>query len=114
MIRVEESIVEFGWTKARSVGPIAVTIEQAGGSIARVFKKAELPTDVLREPDRPFLLRDQVRLLAFAVDEIGDPALPAKLSTGVGAAGLGPLGRRVCSSGRQAAWASRVVPCNGA
>lgn len=90
--------MEFGWTKARSVGPIAVTIEQAGGSIARVFKKAELPTDVLREPDRPFLLRDQVRLLAFAVDEIGDPALPAKLSTGVGAAGLGPLGGRVCSA----------------
>lgn len=90
--------MELGWTKARSVGPIAAAIEQAGGSIARVFKQAELPTDVLREPDRPFLLRDQVRLLAFAVDEIGDPALPAKLSTGVGAAGLGPLGRRVCSA----------------
>ncbi|HML27622.1 MAG TPA: AraC family transcriptional regulator ligand-binding domain-containing protein, partial [Hyphomicrobium sp.] len=57
-----------------------------------------MPSDLLHEPDKLLLLRDQVRLLACAVDELGDPALPAKLSTNVGAAGLGPLGRRVCAS----------------
>lgn len=91
-------MANLGLTKVRSVGAIAAAIEHAGGSVARVFTKAELPRDLLHEPDKLLLLRDQVRLLACAVDEIGDPALPAKLSTNVGAAGLGPLGRRVCAS----------------
>lgn len=91
-------MVGVGLTKARSLGAIAQAIEQAGGSTTRVFAKSELPMNSLYEPDKLLLLRDQVRLLAFAVEEIGDPALPAKLSTNVGAVGLGPLGRMVCAS----------------
>ncbi len=91
-------MAQIGLTKARSLGAIAEAIEQSGGSTTRVFAKAELPIDLLQEPDKLLLLRDQVRLLAFAVEEIGDPALPAKLSSNIGALGLGPLGRRVCAA----------------
>lgn len=90
--------MKLGLTKARSVGAIAEVVKQAGGSVARVFKKAELPTNLISAPEQLILLRDQVRLLACAVSEIGDPALPARLSTTAGAAGLGLLGTRVCSS----------------
>lgn len=91
-------MAEVGLTKARSLGAIAEAIKQGGGSVTRVFAKAELPVELLHEPDKLLLLRDQIRLLSLAVEEIGDPALPARLSTSVGAVGLGPLGRKVCAS----------------
>ncbi|GLK76842.1 AraC family transcriptional regulator [Methylopila jiangsuensis] len=91
-------MTRLGLTRARSIGAITDAVEQAGGSVARVFARAEMSQSLLQEPDRPILLRDQACLMACAVDELGDPTLPARLAGRVGALGLGPLGRVVCSA----------------
>lgn len=89
-----------GLTKARSIGPIADEVDRAGGSVARVFRNAELPLGILDQPDRLLLLRDQLRLLECAAREIGDDALPARLSVKAGVAGLGSYGRLILAAPR--------------
>ena len=89
-----------GLTKARSIGPIAEEVERAGGSVARVFRNAELPLGILDQPERLILLRDQLRLLECAAREIGDDALPARLSVKAGVPGLGNYGRRMLDAPR--------------
>jgi AraC-like DNA-binding protein len=85
----------YGLTKARTMGPIAEAVSGAGGSLKRVFGRAGIPLTLLDTPDRLILLRDQVTLIEAAIREIGDPSLPARLSTGFGIAGLGPIGVQV-------------------
>ena len=41
-----------GLTKMRSIGPLAEEIELAGGSVERVFRWADLPLQLLDEPER--------------------------------------------------------------
>jgi len=84
-------------TRASTIGPIAEAVESAGGSIARVFRRSELPLRLLERPQHLILLRDQLRLIENAAREIGDDALPARLSMGAGVAGLGPYGHHVTS-----------------
>jgi len=84
----------YGLTKARSMGPVAELVERSGGSIARVFRRAELPLRLIEEPDRLILLKDQLNLVECAAREIGDDALAARLSTEAGVAGLGPYGQQ--------------------
>lgn len=86
---------DYGLTRARTMGPIAEAVRAAGGSRARVFGRAEMPLTLLDAPDRLILLRDQLRLVDAAIREIGDPSLPARLSTRTGIAGLGPIGVQV-------------------
>ncbi|MBO1022663.1 AraC family transcriptional regulator ligand-binding domain-containing protein [Methylobacterium sp. SD274] len=88
----------IGLTKARSMGPVADAVERAGGSVARVFGRAEMPMALIDEPDRLILLRDQLRIVEEAAREVGDSALPARLSLGAGVPSLGPYGIRVCAS----------------
>lgn len=83
----------YALTKARSMGPVAEIVERSGGSIARVFRRAELPLRLIEEPDRLVPLKDQLNLVECAAREIGDGALAARLSTGAGFAGLGSYGR---------------------
>ncbi|MFG1347049.1 AraC family transcriptional regulator ligand-binding domain-containing protein [Xanthobacter autotrophicus DSM 431] len=90
----------LGLTKARSMGPVADAVERAGGSPARVFRAADLPLRLIEQPERFILLRDQLRLLACAAREIGDPALAARLSMEAGVPGLGALGQSVLSADR--------------
>lgn len=85
----------YGLTKARSMGPVAALVERCGGSVARVFRRAELPMRLIEEPDRLILLKDQLKLVECAAGEIGDEALAARLSTEAGIASLGAYGRRV-------------------
>jgi AraC-like DNA-binding protein len=87
-----------GLTKMRSIGPLAREVERSGGSLARVFRRAELPLGLLDEPERLILLKDQFLLLECAGREIGDDALPARLSTGGGMASLGAYGEFVCAA----------------
>jgi AraC-like DNA-binding protein len=77
------------------MGPIAEAVMAAGGSPARVFGRADIPLTLLDEPDRLILLSDQLKLVDAAIREIGDPALPARLSTRAGIASLGPIGVQV-------------------
>ena len=89
---------QVGLTKARAMGPIADAVERAGGSVERVFARAEMPLGLMNNPERLILLRDQLHLVECAAKELGDAALPARLSTATGVAGLGAIGRHVCAS----------------
>ena len=91
---------QVGLTKARSVGPIAEEVERTGGSVARVFHRAELPLGILDQPERLILLRDQLRLLECAAREIGDEAISARLSVKAGVVGLGSYGLRILAAPR--------------
>lgn len=84
-----------GRTRACTMGPIVSAVEAAGGSVARVFRRVEMPLAVMDEPDRLILLGDQLHLVEEAVRESGDPALPARLATATGIGGLGAIGRHV-------------------
>ncbi|MCC0809314.1 AraC family transcriptional regulator [Methylobacterium sp. W2] len=98
----------YGLTRARTMGPIAEAVSAAGGSLARVFGRADIPLTLLDTPDRLILLRDQLSLVDAAIREIGDPALPARLSTGIGIAGLGPIGVQVRTAETLGAALARV------
>jgi AraC-like DNA-binding protein len=89
-----------GLTKMRSIGPIAAEVALAGGSVERVFKRADLPLQLLDEPERLILLSDQLHLLECAAREIGDAALPARLATAGGMLALGRYGQKVCDAPR--------------
>jgi AraC-like DNA-binding protein len=84
----------------RSIGPLAEEVRLSGGSIERVFRWADLPLQLLEEPERLILLSDQLHLLECAAREIGDAALPARLATTGGILSLGHYGQRVCSAPR--------------
>jgi AraC-like DNA-binding protein len=98
----------YGLTRACTMGPIAEAVTAAGGSLARVFARAEMPLTLLEEPDRLILLRDQLRLVEAAIREIGDPALPARLSMQTGISGLGPIGVQVREASTLGAALARV------
>jgi AraC-like DNA-binding protein len=89
---------ETGFTKARSNGAIADAVERSGGSIARVFSRADLPLGLIEQPDLLVPLRDQVHLLECASREIGDAALPARLAAEAGIPGLGIYGSRLLAA----------------
>ncbi|TFZ60285.1 AraC family transcriptional regulator [Methylorubrum sp. Q1] len=97
-----------GLTRACTMGPIVGAVETAGGSIARVFRRAEMPLALMDAPDRLILLRDQLRLVEEAVRESGDPALPARLSIATGIGGLGAIGRHVRACATLGAALARV------
>jgi AraC-like DNA-binding protein len=84
-------------TRVSTIGPIADVIEAAGGSLARVFRRSELPLGLVNQPDRLILLSDQFRLVENAAREIGDDAFAARLSIAGGIAGLGPYGQLLLS-----------------
>ena len=79
-------------TRASTVGPIVDVLQQGGGSVARVFRKAELPIRLSEAPDALVPLRDQLKLVELASQELGDPGLPARLAVSAGVAGLGAFG----------------------
>jgi AraC-like DNA-binding protein len=91
---------EIGYTKARSMGPVADAVERAGGSLARVFARAELPLRLIERPDQLILLKDQLALVEHAAREIDDEALPLRLSLEAGFRSLGALGERVGAARR--------------
>lgn len=84
-----------GFTKARSMGPVAEAVERAGGSVARVFRKAELPLRLIDAPDQLILLKDQLAVVEYAARELDDETLPLALSMQAGMEGLGLFGARV-------------------
>jgi hypothetical protein len=84
-------------TRAGTIGPLAAWVEASGGSVARLFRAADLPLEIIEQPDRLILLRDQFRLVEAAARELGDDALPARLSTAAGLDGLGLYGRHMLS-----------------
>ena len=61
------------------MGPVVEMVERSGGSVARVFRQAELPLRLIEQPDQLILLRDQLALVESAAREIGDETLPLRL-----------------------------------
>jgi AraC-like DNA-binding protein len=105
---------ETAFTKARSNGPIADAVEIRGGSITRVFARAELPLGLIDHPELLVPLRDQVRLLEYACREVGDAALSARLASEAGVPGLGVYGDRVLAAPRLDAAIARATLLIGA
>jgi len=88
----------IGMTKARSMGPVVAAVQRAGGSVPRLFRRAELPQRLVDHPNSLIPLRDQLKLVEFAALEIGDPSLSARLSTEGGVRHLGAFGDYVCAA----------------
>lgn len=84
-----------GYTRASTLGPIAGVVMENGGSIERVFRRAELPIRLLESPDTLLPLRDHFRLLATASRELRDEAFAARLGRQTSIAGLGVYGKWV-------------------
>jgi AraC-like DNA-binding protein len=80
-------------TRASTIGPIVDFVKRGGGSIERVFRGAQLPLQLRESPDVLIPLRDQFKLIEFGARELGDDALPARLSISAGIDGLGRYGR---------------------
>lgn len=80
-----------GFTRARSMGGVAEAVRRAGGSVERVFQRAELPLQLIHCPDQVILLRDQLALVEHAAHAIGDDALAPRISLLAGFRSLGPL-----------------------
>jgi AraC-like DNA-binding protein len=89
---------DSGMTKARSMGPVAAAVQRAGGSVPRLFRRAELPLRLIDHPDYLIPLRDQLKLVEFASREIGDAGLAARLSLEGGVDHLGAFGQYVCGA----------------
>jgi AraC-like DNA-binding protein len=84
-----------GFTKACSMGPVADAVTRAGGSLARIFRKADLPLRLIEAPEQIILLKDQLAVVEYAARELDDETLPLALSMQGGISGLGPFGQRV-------------------
>lgn len=80
------------------MGNVADAVRRAGGSLARVFRRAELPMRLIERPDQLMLLRDQLALIEYAVEEVGDPLLAPRLSLQAGFRGLGPFAGYVAAA----------------
>jgi hypothetical protein len=93
--RIRERRMATGFTKARSMGPVAAAVTRAGGSLERVFRKAELPLRLIETPEQLILLKDQLALVEYAARELDEETLPLTLSLEAGVAGLGLFGKRV-------------------
>lgn len=91
------------------MGGVAEAVRRAGGSVARVFRRADLPLRLLEHPDQVILLRDQLALVEYAVAEIGDEALAPRLSLQAGFRSLGPLAHCITAAPSLAAAIER---CN--
>jgi AraC-like DNA-binding protein len=86
---------QTGYTRASTLGPIAEVVAAAGGSIDRVFRRADLPLGLLEAPDTLLPLRDHFRLLMVASRELHDEVFAARLGRQTSVAGLGVFGRWV-------------------
>ncbi|CCE04614.1 Transcriptional regulator, AraC family [Bradyrhizobium sp. STM 3843] len=84
-----------GYTRASTLGPIAEVVTATGGSIERVFRRAELPIRLLESPDTLLPLRDHFRLLAASSRELRDEVFAARLGRQTSIAGLGVYGKWV-------------------
>ena len=89
---------QTGYTRASTLGPIAEVVTAAGGSIERVFRRADLPLALLDSPDTLLPLRDHFRLLMVTSRELHDEVFAARLGRQASMAGLGVFGRWVAQA----------------
>ncbi len=87
-----------GYTRASALGPISDFVDARGGSIERIFSRADLPLALLDNPDLPLPLRDQFKILSEAGREIGDPFFGASLGRQVSMKKLSAFGAWVSSA----------------
>lgn len=87
-----------GYTRASAFGPIAGFVDHRGGSIERVFQRADLPLALLDHPNQPLPLQEQFRLLHEAGREIGSPYVGAELGQLVQLEKLSAFGTWVSSA----------------
>ncbi len=88
------------------MGGVAEALRRAGASVEQVFRRAELPLQLIDCPDQVILLRDQLALVEHAAAAMGDDALAPRLSLQAGFRSLGPLSGQLARarSLEQAIW----------
>jgi AraC-like DNA-binding protein len=84
-----------GFTIAGTLGPMAGCVADMGGSIERVFRRAELPLGLLQAPETPVPLRDHFRLLMMGSRDVGDDFLGARVGRSATIDNLGVFGKWV-------------------
>ena len=84
-----------GFTIAGTLAPMAGCVTEMGGSIERVFQRAELPLGLLQTPHIPVPLREHFRLLMMASREVRDALFAARLGKQVTVGNLGIYGKWV-------------------
>jgi AraC-like DNA-binding protein len=84
-----------GFTRAGTLGPIAEVVTAMGGSIDRVFQRADLPLGLLNAPDALVPLREHFRLLMTASRELHDGLFSARLGQQISVENLGVFGKWV-------------------
>ncbi len=104
---------QCGFTRASSLGPIAGFVHEQGGSIARVFREADLPLQIVEAPAMLVPLKEQFRLLERAARDTGDAQFGARLGQNVRVKNLGAYGRWVAAGQNlEAALARAAVGLN--
>ncbi|KCV82285.1 AraC family transcriptional regulator [Actibacterium atlanticum] len=68
-----------GYTRTSALGPISDFVEARGGSIERMFSRADLPLSLLDNPDLPLPLSEQFSILREGGRELGDAFFGASL-----------------------------------
>jgi hypothetical protein len=87
------------YTRERPARSIGEVVTATGGSIERVFRRAELPMRLMESPDTLLLpLRDHFRLLTTASREPRDQAFAASLGRRTAIAGLAVYGKWVAQA----------------
>lgn len=86
-----------GVTRTCTISAILDALDRAGGSVARVFRQADVSPRLIEDPRRLILLKDQFLLLQATAREIGDATVAAQLSVKAGIDGLGSYGYWIAS-----------------
>lgn len=84
-----------GFTIAGTLAPMAGCVTEMGGSIERVFQRADLPMGLLQVPNMPVPLREHFRLLMMGAREVGDDFLGARVGKRATIENLGVFGKWV-------------------
>jgi AraC-like DNA-binding protein len=84
-----------GFTIAGTLAPMAGCVTEMGGSIERVFQRADLPLGLMQTPHMPVPLREHFRLLMMAGREVRDGLFAARLGKQVTVSHLGVFGKWV-------------------
>lgn len=97
-----------GFTRASSLGPIAMFLDAHGSSVGRVLETVDLPFAIIEQPEIVVPLREQFRFLESAARDVGDPCFGARLGQAVKAQELSAFGAWICTADTLAAGIQRA------
>ncbi len=82
----------IGYVRCSALGPISQVLTEVGVDRDRIFRRSDLPVEILAKPELPLRLTDHYRLLAVSARETGIPCFGAFLGRQSNAQRLGRYG----------------------